>query len=364
MKLTPFGKDYLFAVVLLVAIGGAVGEQLFAALALGMAFAAVVSFVIFRLRRRRVVELSAEAPALRAFKRGEARTLLSIPGLLDAWSKVELGSAAVGGDAEASLVPAGDGKAELIVRPSLSGRFTGVKVTLGIHDTLGLFAKWETRALSGVVIDSLPLSLLAPPRRAFTPPIAIGEIPAGTAGKGQEFYGIEAYNERSEGKDILWKRAAANPEGTLMARVREANIPEAVMLVVVLGEVYEKTRAWLVDLECEAVGMLGVALLQAGVGVDIVAPDGTHHNASSEERLADSIMEASACRRGPEIGPPAPEGAAIFLTVGTVESGKLLSLGRHPVVFVGEARRGVDQFSACFTGVEALTRMVNMVLSR
>ncbi|HUK79451.1 MAG TPA: hypothetical protein VLU91_02180 [Nitrososphaerales archaeon] len=363
MKLTRFGRDYLLAALLLATTALIFGEQLFAALALGMVFTSLVSVVVFRSRGKRVAHVSAEAPKLRVFKRSEARTPLLVPGLLDRWTAVTLGAVSVA-ESEASVVPLGEGRADLVVKPRRAGRFERIDVTLELHDTLGLFAVRRTVPLSGLVVDSLPLSMLAPPRRVFAPPIVIGEVPAGSAGKGQEFYGIEQYTERSEGRDILWKRAAAAPERPLMARVREANIPDAVRLVVVTGELSEVVAGELVDLECEALGMLGGALLQVGVAVDIVSPDGRHHRATDDDELADSIMEVSACKQASGQGLLSPDGYAIFLAVGPIDYGQVLSMGRNPVVFVGKGSRGVDSFSANFTGVEDLTRIVGLVLSR
>lgn len=364
MRLTKLGRDYQLAIVLLSTAALVMGETILAALALGMAFASLVSLALLKIRTPDAVQAKMRGPSLRVFKGEEGRIVLEVPGVDGRWVRIEVEAVEVDGPVEAKVVSRSGDQVEVALRPSAAGRFTRASVRLGLQDAMGLFESGRRAELAALTVDSMPLSLLAPRRRALVPPLVVGESPAGTAGKGQEFYGIEPYSEGSESRDIMWKRAAKAPDRPLLARVREANSPESVGVVVVRGEIEEEANVRSVDLQCEALGMIGRAILLAGIRCDIMSPEGKVLEAETDQDLVEAIMEASVPGggRGLETG---YVGLKVYIVVGKADDGQWASPSRDPVVFVESGRiHARDHLSADFTGVEDLTRTVNMVLGR
>lgn len=361
MKLTGRGADYLITVLLLAAAGIVSGWVLFAALALALGFSSVVSLAMVRVRARSSVEARVTSGPLRLMKGEEGKVLLSVPGLKDPWAHAEVGSAEADGPVRVSLVNRGEDGLELTLKPFLAGRHTEVSLGLTLEDALGLVRITRSATLEGVVVDSLPLSLVAPLRRAFIPPLVVGESPAGTAGRGLEFFGVETYTERSESKDILWNRAAKEPDKPLLARVREADSPESVVIELVHG--VRPTWA-LVDLQCEALGALGRALILAGIRTEVVSPDGARRGADIEEELAEVIMQASVLAPAPPKPPSPTSGPDILMLVGDVKDEALVGVGKPTVLIGGSGTRVPDRHAVAFTGSEDLSRVLGMVLAR
>ncbi len=363
MILTKAGADYALAVLLLSAAGLATGEGLFAALALGLAFTSLLSLLMLRLRTPRAIEVRVVEPKVRVFK-GETGTIaLRIPGAQGSWAHVEVESARVEGPVNSSVIRNLD-EISLSVKPTLAGRFTKVEVELGLQDAIDLFAMRRNAGLAGVAIDSLPLSLLGRAQRTFLPPLVVGESPAGTAGKGQEFYGIEEYTERSESKDILWKRAAKEPNKPLLARIREANNPESVIIGVVHDEMDEGTKGRNVDLQCEALGILGRSILSAGIGVEIMGPDGETHRADTDDELVESIMEISTRHRTGAFRDVAGGRLNVLVVVGETDEDERASTMAMPTILIGGSQTKVlGRNDVNFSGVENLTGILNLVLA-
>jgi len=363
MRLTERGRDYLVGVLLLETVGLATGANLFAALALALAFASLVSMALLKLLAPRSLNVSTLDDHIRLFKHQEGRLVLSLQGKRDRWTSPEVESVAVDGAVETNVLR--DGEHFVVrVKPNKAGRFAGFKVDVRLCDAIGLFSLRRQIVLGQVVLDSLPISLLSRmgPRRPLS--VVIGESPAGRPGKGQEFYGIELYGEQSESRDILWKRAAKSPQGPLLARVREANSPESIRITVAHGEVGEERRVDCIDLQCEALGLLGGPLLANRVEVVIVGPDGVSRPAKNEGELADAIMEVSGADTALVRGKIPTVGLGIIMAVGDFPGSELSYLGRHPVVFVGtKSRHWVDRYSLDFTGNEDLSRILGLVLA-
>lgn len=362
MKLTERGADYHLAVLALVGVGVVSGWGVFSALALGLTFSSLASLTLARARTR-TVEARVHTRRLRLIKQEEGTLIITIPALRDRWARVEVESVRVRGPVDASIAKLGREDLELRVRPNLAGRFEEVGLYLRVVDALGLFYAGHELSLEGLVIDSLPKSLVTPVRRAFVPPLVVGESPAGSAGRGQEFFGIETYTQHSESKDILWSRAAKEPNKPLLARVREANNPDSVLIRVLRGSVRPESMASETDLECEALGTLGRALILAGVGIRMVAHDGSALMADTEEELADSIMRMSVLGASPPATHPPAGEADVLVVVGNVGLATMLDFPRRPSVFIGGAP-AADRYSVSFTGAEDLSKVVNLVLSK
>ena len=295
-------------------------------------------------------------------KNEKGKLLIAITGLRDLWARMEVESAKVDGPVEASIEAQDGTSLALMLKPSLAGRFRGLRLDIRTEDPLGLFYSTRTVELGEVTIDSLPFSLVAPIRRAFIPPLVVGESPAGSAGRGQEFFGVQTYTEHTESKDILWNRFAKEPDRPLLARVREANNPESVTVQVIH---YAMGPRWtLLDLQCEALGSLGRALILAGIRADIVAPDGSRHPAATEEELAEAVMFAAASKTA-ERRSGWQAWSDLLVLVGEPSEEDLLRTARRPTVIIGGRRTQLaDRYAVSYTGTEDLSGIVGMVLTR
>jgi len=363
MRLTEQGRDYLFGILLLETVGLATGANLFAALGLVLALASLISMALFRMLAPGSLKVSTSDDYIRLFKHQEGALTLSLQEERGRWTSLEVESVTAD-DAVGTSVSREGGHFVVRVRPKKAGRFAGFEADVRVGDTLGLFSIRRRVVLDQVVLDSLPISLLSRmgPRRPLS--VVIGESPAGKPGKGQEFYGIEVYGEQSESRDILWKRAANSPHGPLLARVREANSPESVSIGVAHGEIGEDRRTDCIDLQCEALGLLGRALLANGIKVVMVGPDGVSRPAKNEEELADVIMEISSTGTAVFRGSIRAVGVGIIMAVGDFPWNELSHLGMRPVVFVGtKSRHPEDRYSVDFTGSEDLSRILGSVLA-
>jgi hypothetical protein len=328
-----------------------------------MALTSVISLALLRERSSDAIEIVADQPKVTVFKGEEVETMLRIRGPPGRWTGVEFESIMVDGPVECVMGPRrGDGVG-LLLKPKAAGRFTRFEVRMELSDVIGLFALKQKTELTGFVIDSLPLSLLIRVRSGFVPPLVIGERPASTAGKGQEFYGIEMYSERSESRDILWKRLAKDPYRPLLARVREANNPESVKIIVAHGRIATEIRSSCVDLECEALGFLGRALLLAGVRCDISTPGGMTYAAETDEELVEAIMEVSTVNAVSPPGLRVSDRSTIFVLVGAVGEETMQGAARCPTVLIRDnGGRAFDRQAVSFTGAEDLTNIVNRAL--
>jgi uncharacterized protein (DUF58 family) len=364
MKLTPRGRDYLVASVIIVVSGAVTGQSLFEALALAMGVAALLSLGTLRLKAYRSLRVRALNPSVRGFKGDELSADLEIPSLADRWVSVVFESAKFDGPVEATVVPWEGNFLRLRLRPSLAGRFRGAKVAFACVDTLGLFKLSKAEAKVDLKLDALPVSLLGPVRRPYVSPLALGENPAGGPGRGQEFYGVEEYTFRSESRDILWKRAARDPDRPLLARVRESNVPGSVSLGVARGSVQGDRVAPYADLLCEALGGLARPLLLLGIEVHFSGPGFSTLAVRSDEELAEAIMDVAEAVSKAGEGSEGPITSDILVLVGAVqdESGSAIR-GRQFVAIGGgvPARRGASGVE--FTGVEDLSGVINSVMA-
>jgi len=364
MRLTERGRDYLLGILLLEAAGLATGASLFAALALALAFASLVSMVLLGLLAPRSLNVSVLDDHIRLFKRQEGRLEFSLQGKRDSWTSLEVESVASGESVETSVLSDGEHFVAR-VKPTKAGRFVGFKVDVRLGDAIGLFSVRRQVVLDRVVLDSLPISLLGREATRRPLPVVIGESPAGQPGKGQEFYGIEVYGEQSESRDILWKRAAYSPHGPLLARVREANSPESIGILVVQGEMGGVRRADCIDLQCEALGLLGGTLLASRLEVVIIGPDGVGRPARNDTDLADAIMEISGAGESPARGKVRTAGLEIVVAVGDFSEGELSHLGRRPAIFIGtRGNHPMDRYAMDFTGDEDLSEILGLALAR
>jgi uncharacterized protein (DUF58 family) len=184
---------------------------------------------------------------------------------------------------------------EFNVTPSYAGRFELVRTTLCSGDVLGLFSCQSEFPLD-FIVESLPLSLVAPARVSDASPLAVGEEPAGGKGSGQELYGVAEYLPSTDTKDILWKRVARAEDDSVPVRVREANVKASVALGVSLRYSSQEERTRTVDLALEAIAQIGRTLIAMGTTVVMTYPVGesfANASASNLAELADALIDVS-----------------------------------------------------------------------
>jgi hypothetical protein len=364
MKFTRLGRDYFLALLFLAGAGILEAEELFAGLALALAASSLISAALLANSDPAKAGIRALDPEIRLLKGEEGKVALEFPRRLSPWVWSEVESGRVNGAGSWGRCDLDEEKRALTFRLSVSGRFRDISIGVKLRDSLGLFVKTVGEVRVPVTIDSLPVSLLQRTRLPYVSPLVLGENPGGTPGRGQEFFGVVEYNERSESKDIMWKRAARAPDKPLMARVRESNIPERVLLTVVHGEMTSEEKVKLVDLQCEALGAMGSSLLEAGVDAALVCPDGDIIEVEDDEGLAEALMEASTRESLPGVEPEVASSDNIVVLVGKVGEKWSDPESRVPEVVVGGASLPVrDRNVTTFTGFEDLTSIVSLVLS-
>src|SRR5579863_750080 len=290
MKLTPLGKDFVVAMVLTTLLGLTSGQFLFSALGASMGVSALVSLGVLGFVSSKRLTLRPSTTQVRVFKGEEARVEVELVAPRS-WVTGTVESI-IFDSGEADLTRKVGEEYSLVLRPLWAGRSKGLTAMVRINDALGLFAFPRHRVELGIVVDSLPNSLRTRQRILVAPTVFGGERPGGSAGKGQEYYSVEEYTPQAEARDIMWKRAAREPGHPLLARVRELNVPSGVAIAVERGEVEAKERMRLVDLQSEALGALGSALLAAGIRPRYVGTsDGIE--IFDDWDLAEATMEAS-----------------------------------------------------------------------
>ena len=316
MKLTPLGKDFIGAMVLTTLLGVSSGQLLFSALGASMGVSALVSLAVLGFVAAKRLTIRPSTTHVRVFKGEETRVELELLAPRS-WVAGTVESV-VFESGEAELLSKGEGAYSLVLRPRWAGRSKSLEALVRMSDALGLFAFPRHRVELGVTVDSLPDSLRTRQQILVAPTVFGGERPGGSAGKGQEYYSVEEYTPQAEARDILWKRAAREPGQPLLARVRELNVPSGVTIAIARGNIDEQERPRLVDLQSEALGALGSALLAAGVRPRYVdGPIGSE--IFDDGDLAEATMEASDQIKGIDGADAMPGDLVFVLKVGSWE---------------------------------------------
>jgi uncharacterized protein (DUF58 family) len=225
---------------------------------------AVLSAAIFEFAIKAGVTVSMKSGHVRTFKGEEYETILTVESRGTDW----IGSMPTTFQIETGQLmkvePLGEGRMRLRFLGTYAGRSEGVKVGISLNDPLKLLQRLDHVVYSEFVLDTLPLSLLAPviPRRLTI--FGFGDQPTGYPGPGQELYGLDEYHSSGDTKDIIWKRVAKSPDETLIARVREANVKDVVRVGVVQFAARGEDRGAWVDKLCEALAYIGKEILEMG----------------------------------------------------------------------------------------------------
>lgn len=264
-----------------------------------------------------------------------------------------------------------EGGFELTGVSKFAGAYTGVRVSVGVGDPLGVMTRYEIRELE-TAFEFLPMFLVEARSPVLVSAAMLGDYPAGRSGFGQEFYSASEYTSSHGMKDIMWKRLARSPDGRPMARVGEANVPERVTVAFLEKASASNRRnpSWM-NLVSEAVARIGISVVTTGSTLRLlhVMPEGTAvHEARDSTELADLVMalwkdHPSRALSGEELG------QSDMLLAGEEEMGvqetRAMVL-RKPTIVLSWVRAkpvaGPSVFN--FTGSEDISKMVVGVLSR
>ena len=175
-----------------------------------------------------------------------------------------------------------------------AGRSQGVKVGISFTDPLKLFKKLDQMVSTELVLDTMPLSLLAPEVQRRLKVIGYGERSTGYAGQGQELYKLDEFNPGYT-KDIVWRRVAKSADEALVARVREANVTDVLRIGVVrFAERGDEDRAAWTDKLCEALGEVGREILETGASPILLYHHGPREDGTSEEERSRGMTRIEA----------------------------------------------------------------------
>lgn len=260
------------------------------------------------------------------------------------------------------------GAAELSLRAAYSGVFSGTRIAVTMTDALGLFTHTE-EAEPGLVVESLPRSLLLPDTPMQVSPMVQGEASTGGRGAGQELYSIEPYQPGSDAKDVMWKRVARSGDDNLQLRVREASAKASVRILLILTRTDEEVRVRHVDLASEAMAQLGKKLASLGVAVELAwSRDGrvTASAASNPIELASALMYLwSPGTVAGDAGAEMLRTDLLVTDLGMLEDERVRSLAaRKPVLLLLDGRSGRASGGRlfAFSGGDDLTQLAEVLL--
>jgi len=350
-------------------ITGAVGPAILAALSFSLAMLPASSLIFLWYSSRRI-HVSVEPKKLKVFKHENASTVITLISDAPRWLRPVSLSLENTPGLEGRATELGSPSFEFTVKPSYAGMFELSTARFGSEDVLGLFVRQETLPIH-LIVESLPLALLAPPRLTDFLPLAVGENPAGRKGFGQEFYGVGEYLPGIDTKDILWKRVAQAEDGSISVRVREANVKASVTLGIALGWNSEDERARMVDLALEAMAQIGRTLFSVGTTFEVVYPSGgalVSARASSTSELAVALLEVAGASAKPEFARgPVPACDLLLMSQSRGGGPQERAMAKlTPVLVLADQLITIGSSTdiSLFTGREDLSRLTMMVMGR
>ena len=349
----------------------------------------VISACIFELATRGgSVRVSSEGGHVRVMKGEEYETTLAVESRGNGW----IGSTPTSFDVETgelkNVEPLPDGmRTRLRFLGKYAGRSKGVKVGISFTDPLRLFNKLDQTVRTELVLDTMPLSLLVPEVQRRLKVIGYGEQSSGSSGQGQELYKLDDYNPGYT-KDIAWRRVAESPDEALIARVREANVTDAVRIGVVrFAQRRKDERAAWTDMLCEALGEVGREVLETGATAvllyhglpgDAARGDGTSEEerlrgmtsvaAEDIDELAEAVMSCSVASDSRDVESVVVDSDLIVTGLRELEDeGMATVLARKPLLLVYEEASHPPAFTdraVVWTGKEDLLPLIRKTIER
>jgi len=269
-----------------------------------------------------------------------------------------------------------------------AGRSQGVKVGISFTDPLKLFKRLNQIVSTELVLDTMPLSLLAPEVQRRLKVIGYGERSTGYAGQGQELYKLDEFNPGYT-KDIVWRRVAKSADETLVARVREANVTDVLRVGVVrFAERGDDDRAALTDRLCEALGEVGREILETGASPILLyrhgqRGDGKREDGTSEEErsrgmtrieaedideLAEAVMSCSVASNSRDVESVVAESDLVVTGLRELEDERMaMVIAQKPLLLLHEKASPPPAFagrSVIWTGSEDLLPLIRKTLER
>jgi len=351
-----------------------------------LALMATISVAIFEFAIKGGVSVSMERGHVRTFKGEEYETVLKVEMRGTDWIGSIPTTFAIETGQLIKTEPLTEGRMKLKFFGKYAGRSEGVKVEISLTDPLRLLNRVDQVLHSEFVLDTLPLSLLAPavPRRLSV--FGFGDQPTGYPGPGQELYGLDDYHSGGDTKDIIWKRVAKSPDETLIARVREASVRDVLRVGVVQFAERGEGRAEWVDKLCEALGYLGKEVLETGASLTLQyqspseaegtggqkgrverSPGLTQSRATDINEVAEAVMSCSAAKGSREIEAVVRTSDFVITGVRELEDEKTATLiAEKPVLLIQEKSPPSTHpyRSVIYTGRESLHPLIRKLLER
>lgn len=345
---------------------------------LGVTFAttALVSVAIYELTIKGGVSVSMESGHVRTFKGEEYETTLTMASKGADWMGSMPTEFAIDTGLLVEYQLLDKGRVRLRFLGKYAGRSTGIRVRLSLTDPLRLFSSKDQVVYTDFVLDTLPLSLLAPAAPKRLTVYGFGEESTGLPGPGQELYGLDQYHS-GDAKDIVWKRVAKSPDQNLIARTKERNVRETMTVGVVrFAERGDGRLAW-TDEVCEALGFIGKQAFEMGATFDILyssAPDNkgkaalTRAVASNAFDLAEAVMASSSAPPSRAIEEVVANSDFLITGLKELEDEKLAAMiSQRPMFLIYEKASPPSTFddrSVIYSGEENVAALVRKLLER
>ncbi len=285
---------------------------------LALAAVQTVSLAYVSISLNRVVIRHEEVGRLRVFKKDQRTVEFAVSTGLGS-PKVKVIGITPPPGVEASLGGIEAGRLRIVVKPLYAGRFKGMSIEVAVADRLELFSAVRTFEIAGMVIESLPRSLVIPVKVPHLSPLILAERPSGKRGEGQEVYSIEQSAE-IDMKKIYWRGVARSPDEVIYAKVRESGVSSTVRVGIVSMGAPGEVRLGRTDLASEALAKIGKTLIELGVRLEVLIPRKTGVSvlrASSLSSLSECIVGFWGVKFDPEFEPSVIERADMLIADGT-----------------------------------------------
>jgi hypothetical protein len=373
------------ATAILIGVAQLLDMKLLQVLGISLVAMGVISVLIFEFATSGgSLTVSSEGGHVIIMKGEEYETILAVESRGNGW----IGSAPTTFSLETGQLmevePLPDGtRIRLRFLGKYAGRSQGVKVGISFTDPLKLFKRRDQVVSTELVLDTMPLSLLAPEVQRRLKVIGYGERSTGYAGQGQELYKLDEFNPGYT-KDIVWRRVAKSADEALVARVREANVTDVLRIGVVrFAQRGDDDRAAWTDKLCEALGEVGREILETGASPVLLYHHGPRDDGTSEEErsrgmtrieaedideLAEAVMSCSVASDSRDVESVVADSDLVVTGLRELEDERMaMVIAQKPLVLLYEKASPPPAFagrSVIWTGKEDLLPLIRKTLER